>query len=173
MKRVRRIALAGIVWLTAAAVAWAGTPRLVCACPDGGEGGKGNSCARCRPGRAKSTRQAPRRSAGTKACPVASKCCCCRTEPGPASKPQQAPAGKSTPEKARLTSPTCVKAPARAEPVTPSHAPAVLKDLTAALFVPAPILDPSAPAGPAVPLGEIDHTLPPADLLALCQRLLI
>lgn len=167
MKRLRRIALVGIVWLTAATILVAGTPHLVCACPDGGAG---NSCARCQSGSVK--------SALAKPCHPGARCCCCPTqpEPSPAPKPAQpGPAGKAAPEKVKLTAPTCVKALVRAKAFASSEAPTTAhKDLTATSLLLAADITTCCheAAGPEAAFPEGSQT-PPTDLLCLCQRLLI
>jgi hypothetical protein len=170
MKRARRTALVGLVWLTAAAVAFASTPRVVCACAGQRPVGACGCCKHCHHASPRGPAKPPTARTGG---------CCCRAKPGsrpaPGRTAHTAPA-KADPSQAGLTSPGCAKALAQHEALAAQAAGApVVKDLSPGpiLFAANALSCVAGDSGPATTVGAEVCEPPPTDLLTVCCRLLI
>jgi hypothetical protein len=171
MRRIRRTALVGVVWLTAAAVAVAGTPHLICACPAGNKHEKAPACEHCRRAGQADPAKSHAKGGGC--------CCCCQVSTGKKTEPKQ-PArdfpGKAEVGKAGLNPAPCVKTLAQPDALAlPAAHASTLNDLSlpplliSAQGIPGFL----AENGPPLAFGEVSRTPPPTDLLSVCCRLLI
>jgi hypothetical protein len=166
VKRLRRIMMVSLVWLTAATVVVAGLPHSVCACPVKVIGLTASGCALCQPAKTKKHRQGPAAAAP-----------CCKTGQVPAEPPASpAPVTKPAPGETSLVAPTCVRAFVPAETFVPPQSPTTLdQDAAPCPCVPADTSTGGLIGLPAYTLvaREAGQAPPPTDPLCLFQRLLI